>query len=323
MGILHERIMKKLKRLDRFYVYVHRRNDNNEVFYVGKGSKDRYRTHHGRNKWWKRVVAKYGFTPEIVEKDLFEFDALELEKELIKFYRENNHKLVNICEGGNASKESKKKLRDLEFEVEEQDIKILCSNGMLFDSVEDVSLWLSKLGFINVKDASVFKACRGQNKSLYGFKWRFVADGEIMQCHHTEDISSPLSHIKRTIICSNGMIFESAYKAKDWLVSNGVDKASSSSILSACRGVVETVRGYRWRFLINVEICTEFHETHLYDPIVKVYKKVRCSNGMIFESNDDAATWLRKNGFPSANSSYVSKACSSGGSSCGLFWEHF
>jgi hypothetical protein len=83
-----------------YYVYIHRRGDNNEVFYVGKGKGNRIKQRDGRNIYWKNIVNKHGYTYEIVEKELSEDSAFDLEIELIKFYRESGHKLVNLRNGG-------------------------------------------------------------------------------------------------------------------------------------------------------------------------------------------------------------------------------
>jgi hypothetical protein len=82
-----------------YYVYIHLRGDNNEVFYVGKGKGNRIKQRDGRNIYWKNIVNKHGYTYEIVEKELSEDSAFDLEIELIKFYRESGHKLVNLRNG--------------------------------------------------------------------------------------------------------------------------------------------------------------------------------------------------------------------------------
>jgi len=86
-----------------FYVYIHRRNDNNEVFYVGKGKDKRSHSKAGRNQYWLNIVNKHGYSIEIVEKELSEDEAFDLEVELIKFYRENGHKLTNLTDGGEGT----------------------------------------------------------------------------------------------------------------------------------------------------------------------------------------------------------------------------
>lgn len=68
----------------RFYVYLHRRKDDNTVFYVGKGTGNRHTTISGRSKAWKDVVeASSGFYSEIYKESLTSEEACELENKLI------------------------------------------------------------------------------------------------------------------------------------------------------------------------------------------------------------------------------------------------
>jgi plasmid maintenance system antidote protein VapI len=92
--------MTKREKPNKFYVYVHRRCDNKEVFYVGKGCGNRANDVKQRNVWWKRVYEKCGRIVEYVEKGLSEDDAYDLEVETIKFYRECGIKLCNLTIGG-------------------------------------------------------------------------------------------------------------------------------------------------------------------------------------------------------------------------------
>jgi hypothetical protein len=92
-----------------YYVYLHRRNDTNDVFYIGKGRGYRSRTKDNRNKWWLAIVAKHGYTVEYVEKGLTEYDAYNLEVETIKFYRECGYKLCNLTDGGEGGSGSVRK----------------------------------------------------------------------------------------------------------------------------------------------------------------------------------------------------------------------
>lgn len=92
-----------------YYVYLHRRNDSNEVFYVGKGRRYRSTVYCNRNKWWLAIANKHGFTVEYVEKGLSESDAYDLEVETIKFYRECGHTLCNLSDGGEGGNGSVRK----------------------------------------------------------------------------------------------------------------------------------------------------------------------------------------------------------------------
>ena len=85
-------------------VYLHRRKDTNEVFYVGIG-KDYYRMGRkaNRNQYWHNIVNKYGYTKEILFKNITWDEAIKKEIELIKKYGRKDLKtgcLVNITRGG-------------------------------------------------------------------------------------------------------------------------------------------------------------------------------------------------------------------------------
>lgn len=79
-----------------YYVYVHIRLDNNEIFYVGKGRNNRAFSTLSRNKYWHNVVNKYGYRVEILESNLSEFEAFEKEKDLIK----SINPTTNLTSGG-------------------------------------------------------------------------------------------------------------------------------------------------------------------------------------------------------------------------------
>lgn len=83
-----------------YYVYLHRRGDNNEIFYVGKGKNKRAFDVKQRNPYWTNIYNKHGRTVEYVQKDLSEDAAYSLEERLIKYYRESGYNLANITDGG-------------------------------------------------------------------------------------------------------------------------------------------------------------------------------------------------------------------------------
>jgi len=86
--------------LNKFYVYVHRRADDNTIFYVGKGCNDRAWHKRGRSDWWQNVVNKHGYTVEIVIDFMDEDVAFSFEEELTNYY--DGH-LVNLSVGGGGS----------------------------------------------------------------------------------------------------------------------------------------------------------------------------------------------------------------------------
>lgn len=180
-----------MEKKDDFYVYLHRRGDNNEVFYVGKGRRYRAKSDTGRNIWWQRIKAKYGFVVEYVEKGLSEEDAFTLEIELIKFYRNNNHTLCNLSSGGEGasgctrSEEHKRKIGEskkgyvvtdyTKNKMAEQGFSVFCSNGMLFPSARRAANWLRlNTKWTKARYDGILATCRGTQKYAYGFTWSFV-----------------------------------------------------------------------------------------------------------------------------------------------------
>lgn len=86
-----------------FYVYLHRRLSDNKVFYVGKGHANRAWVSSKRNNHWNNVVAKHGYSVEIVFDNLSEEDAFQVEKDTILEMRYFGFPLVNMTDGGEGS----------------------------------------------------------------------------------------------------------------------------------------------------------------------------------------------------------------------------
>jgi hypothetical protein len=97
-----------------YYIYVHRRPNTGEVFYVGKGSWSskkaygRSKSLENRNPIWNRIVAKCGgkFDSEVVACFFEESDAFKLEVDLIAWYGRKNIGtgcLSNLTDGGEGA----------------------------------------------------------------------------------------------------------------------------------------------------------------------------------------------------------------------------
>jgi len=93
----------------KFYIYLHRRLDTSEIFYVGKGSiknrscYERAFVKENRNVIWKRIVTKTKYSVELFASCINEHEAFRIEKELISLFgRKNLNKgsLCNLTDGG-------------------------------------------------------------------------------------------------------------------------------------------------------------------------------------------------------------------------------
>lgn len=107
-------MLDKVDNKNIFYVYLHRKNNDNKIFYVGKGKENRYLSKSGRNLHWKNTVKKYGYYSNIIKDGLSEIDSLELEEFLINFIGIENLCNKNYFNGGKSgfkhTKESKERM---------------------------------------------------------------------------------------------------------------------------------------------------------------------------------------------------------------------
>jgi hypothetical protein len=98
----------------KFYVYVHRYASGpkqGDVFYVGKGTGSRSNSLQNRNKKWHNFVNKYGFSSEICQDCMSEYDSFTLEMWLISKYRHCGVNLANLTGGGDGIREPSKSTR--------------------------------------------------------------------------------------------------------------------------------------------------------------------------------------------------------------------
>jgi hypothetical protein len=85
----------------KFYVYVDRREDDQEPFYVGKGRLNRTHDFKRRNHLWRDIASKHGIKREIVLETLDEQLALDEEIRLIfKLKTRDYFGGANMCDGG-------------------------------------------------------------------------------------------------------------------------------------------------------------------------------------------------------------------------------
>lgn len=106
--------------MSNYYVYFHINPITNTIFYIGKGKGKRAFTKNNRNKHWYNTVNKYrGFIVDIIESNLTEEEAFQIEKKYISKIGLNN--LTNMTLGGEGasgrkhivSEETRKKLSEV------------------------------------------------------------------------------------------------------------------------------------------------------------------------------------------------------------------
>jgi hypothetical protein len=84
-----------------YYVYAHTKPDST-VFYIGKGTRGRAWSTHGRNTRWQRTVAKHGHEVLLLAEGLTQEQAVEEEAQIIAHFKPFGN-LVNILDRGDVS----------------------------------------------------------------------------------------------------------------------------------------------------------------------------------------------------------------------------
>lgn len=82
--------------MNEFYVYLYRRNDTNDVFYIGKGKGYRAEMINGHNDHCVKIAKKYGFYIEYYAVNLPETRAFQLESDSIHRFVEDHGYSIEI-----------------------------------------------------------------------------------------------------------------------------------------------------------------------------------------------------------------------------------
>jgi hypothetical protein len=223
-----------------FYVYAHRKSTNGEVFYIGKGKGSRASDKKMRNRHWKFIAKKHGYTVEIVESGLQEWAAFEIEKNLIALHGRMDlglGSLVNYTDGGDGAsgcvmKESTKNKISMALKgiKKSEEAKLKMSSWQIGKLVSNETRLKISLGNTGKKQTQEQK------------------DKISMSCKKNTRRSGAHYRAKKVICKNTGVIFESVADAAKWLVSIGNKKASHTSILHVCNGRHAQSYGYVWSY---------------------------------------------------------------------------
>lgn len=114
--------------------------------------------------------------------------------------------------------------------------KICCSNGMTFVNIKSAATWI-KLVNKNACEYAIDNCCKGRICTAYGFSWWYEGDKKKPYVKHF-----------KSILCSNGMEFNSRRQAVLWLNDGKYSKSVASKILKACKGDSDEEFGFKWKF---------------------------------------------------------------------------
>lgn len=301
---------------NKYYVYFHRRLDNNQVFYVGKGCGNRAWVVSGRTEYWHRVVNKYGYTIDIFVNHLTEQEAFDIEIEQIAYHRYIGIKLCNMTDGGEGASgvertleqrkqisERQKGSKNFMFGKTPNTAKQVTNQyGEIFTSIKHAAK------HYNINNSTISICCNGGRLSSgkhpqTGEKlvWVFVGDEHLIQ-EKLEALKQPFKKSK-AVINQYGEIFMSCKLAAEWC--NG----SYSSIFVCCQKKLfhsglhpKHKTKLVWSFLDDENDLKNRVEI-MNKQVCVLPKKVMNQFGYVFNSISDAARWCN------GDVSHISKSC--------------
>ena len=83
-----------------YYIYIWYVINTGEVFYVGRGHGNRYKTLKKRSEYFHQFYDNYQCESKIIENDLIEEESYKKEKEWIAYYKAKGEAKANIHNGG-------------------------------------------------------------------------------------------------------------------------------------------------------------------------------------------------------------------------------
>ena len=264
--------------MNKYYVYIHRRLSDGQVFYVGKGKGKRAYSTSGRNKRWLNTYNKHGFVVEIVASDLTEGDAFSIEKDVISQMRElYPSTMCNMTDGGEGvsgyvmSDSQKEECRKRNTgKVKSENTKSKISNSIRVSLESNSSKIDSNLyPFVKIKTGEVIITTRydlsckfniptsylynlvsGESKSIKGFA--LLGENEsVVDCINR--CNTRIFKSKRTFVKRNARIYNEilCFKSSDgtciWASQDAFEKAIGKSLNNLISG--RYGKSYGWTIL--------------------------------------------------------------------------
>lgn len=141
-----------------------------EVFYVGKGCGERYKSISNRNKFFLDMYHSHSCDVRILSNDLYEEDAYHLEYETIQWYKfHSEYRLTNQTDGGDGTRGFK--LSEEQREKITKSIRQRCSDPEYLDKIR--TLRSDPNGVYKSKDfrKKISDIVQGENNPNYGNHW--------------------------------------------------------------------------------------------------------------------------------------------------------
>lgn len=240
-------------------VYQHRRNDTNEVFYVGIGAsekrayKKRDRTNH-----WNNVVNKVGYTVEITHRDIIWEEACAIERYLIAFYGRSYYgegTLVNLTEGGEGVLGLKQNIETIKKVANQKKMPIL-QYDLEGNFIKEWPSCIDASRTLKIGNSRIADAIKGIKNSAGGYMWRYKDKDRWFPAIYTNNrysedaVRRSNENSKKPILqySLSGEFIKEWKSGVDFCVDNNFPYKSSGFISSCCKGKVPTAYGFKWKY---------------------------------------------------------------------------
>lgn len=233
-----------------YCVYAHRKASTGEVFYIGKGGPQRAASKVGRSTRWHRTVAKHGLQIEIIKSDMPEPCAFTLEKALI--HSIGRDRLCNLTDGGEGTSgrvaseaqrrkcsASNKGTKPAQASIDGSRIRnsrpVGTRCGLIFPSITAAAKVVSPHNWRAGK-AGVCAAAQGRFSQAYGYEWGYIVNGDPQFLFVPKPKKIDRRPWKwRAVQNQDGLKFDSATDAVNWLRSIGYLKANTGAICRSAK----------------------------------------------------------------------------------------
>lgn len=233
--------------MNEFYVYEWYIIETNEVFYVGKGKKGRYKNINNRNKFFKDMYNTHNCDVRIIRNNLSEEEAFNLEKEIIKYYRENykKYRLTNQTDGGDGISGWKP---SEEFRVKQSKLnKIRWQNENYRNKI--IAIRNDKNGIYKSQEfrKKISNLVRGENNPNYGNNWSEEQKEKLRQKMLGKYKGKNNPNSKQIMCIETGEVFNCILDAQ---IKYNINTYSSLTI-ALNQEVTRTAGNKHWIFITN------------------------------------------------------------------------
>ena len=283
-----------------YYVYLHRRNDNGDPFYVGKGKDKRAWVTRGKNYIWKRIAKISGYTVDIIFRTSVEDCAFSIEMATIKRLKHLGYELANLTNGGEGCSGIGK--------------KVYSSLGEEFKTVAEAALYLRGQGYLKASGSQISTCCNEGRGTSYGRAWSYECTPDHPEFTGLDAIADACRrNYSKKVYCSDGMVFNSASEAARYLSEKGNKQASQGLISRSCRDINLTAYGRKWSYHSQPSPpLLSGMESTIAASVASKSRPVGNDLGEAYDSLAKAEEWLRDNGFPKASRSAICLSAKSG-----------